>query len=213
MIRRETADLRVHPELDIEAQHLMEAVGFDELLVEALHEGGFEAVLLRFGRQDRGRKLERVADDDDVVGVKVDDRDEEVGLGALAGFVDEDASEGVDCIEQEGRSGRVQRREDHPRVADLPPSFLRSPLRLELPDGRFHRLFAADPNDSASQLFRHPGGVVDALQQLVDGCVRGRANENRIAELKFRKARVSQKPENRRDGVRFTGSCGSKCIG
>ena len=64
MPTRKPADIRMHPELNVELEHLFSASLPTQLFVEALHEGPSEAVSFGFEGEDRRRKLQRVADND-----------------------------------------------------------------------------------------------------------------------------------------------------
>ena len=81
------ADIRMHPELNVQLEHLLLAILPTQLLVKALHEGAFKAVPLGFAGKDSGRKLQGVADDDNPQDLEFDDRNEKLEISRLTSFV------------------------------------------------------------------------------------------------------------------------------
>ena len=76
-------------------------------------------MLLRLLRQNRRRKLQWIADDDDFGRLELDDRDEKVRLGGLSGLVDDQAFERQFHAAHRRRPASVERGEDDRRIADL----------------------------------------------------------------------------------------------
>ena len=87
VLTRKLADIRMHPELNVQLQHLVRQILKAQLFVAAFHKGSFKAMLLRFEGKDGGWKLQRVADDDEFQRAEFDDRNEKLEVGGLARLV------------------------------------------------------------------------------------------------------------------------------
>ena len=139
-------------------------------------------MLPRFGRKYRWRKLQRVADDDDLVDVEVDDRNEEIGLQALTSLVDDQARR-LDHLHG-ASAAAVERGEDDDGVIEHLPVVVE--IGAFWPEGASFfgdDFLPADAVDPAASDRVHPIGVDDAEEELVDGRVGRSAHEDRQLDL------------------------------